>query len=92
MNNYHQLSLDVINDKIFKNIPFSKKEVCDEILSKGGILRVGICVTIGDYLEKLVENEVISFDMTMERYYTTQKFINEHGIITGAKLSGGFVR
>jgi len=55
MGKIHEKSFEVINTRLNKGIGerFTQKEICDEILEKGGILRVDVGVTIKDYLECL---------------------------------------
>jgi len=69
----HEIAIDVINNHIFSSEPFSYEEVTEEIVEKGGILRVSIGVTIGMYLKKLVTLKVISFDPNTSTFKATKR-------------------
>jgi len=58
----------VVDERIAKGEDFSLKEVQDEILSKGGILRVAPTVTIRDYLKNLEEKAVLKYNPSKDNY------------------------
>lgn len=55
----HEIACIVINERIYSFRPFNYDLLCQEIIEKGGILRVAILVTIRDRLEDLVRYGVI---------------------------------
>ena len=63
MGKIHEISYTVINTRIDKGVGtrFTVKEVCDEIIKKGGILRVAIGITIKDYLDSLNVVGILNF-------------------------------
>jgi hypothetical protein len=61
MGQIHAIAIDCINDKISSGEDFTYVSICDEIVFKGGILRVSIGVTIGMYLKNLVRLKILSF-------------------------------
>ena len=52
----------VIDKRINKGKEFSLNEVQDEILNRGGILRVAPAVTVQDYLKNLEEKAVLKYN------------------------------
>ena len=70
----HEIAIDVIDRHISSKEPFTYDEITNEIVNEGGILRVSIGVTIGMYLQKLVNQNVVSFDPS------TSKFV---GLVSG---------
>lgn len=57
----HSLSIEVINIFIETKKPFSLEQVEQVILFYGGVLRVGICYPIKEYLHNLREKGFLSF-------------------------------
>lgn len=48
---------------------FSLEEVCDEILRRGGILRISMGVTISEFLDDFVIRKIIKFSNKTGKYY-----------------------
>jgi len=61
--NLYLLSKGVVQAFIKQKKQFTYEEIKQEILKRKGIMRVGTCVTILDYLKKFEKNEVLRFEL-----------------------------
>jgi len=77
----HQIALRVINSHIDSGKKFTYDQVKDEILKKGGILRISFGVTIRMYLKNLDEIGLLTFDPNVGKYSVVQNALQNHVIM-----------
>ncbi len=66
------IALEIINQKLGDKEIFSPKSLNQEILEKGGLLRIEIGVTIIEYLGELVSVGVLDYSETENLFIPTE--------------------
>ena len=77
----HQIALRVINSHIDSGKKFTYEQVREDILNRGGILRISIGVTIRMYLKNLDEIGLLTFDPKEGEYSVVQNALQNHVIM-----------
>ncbi|MFW6247100.1 MAG: hypothetical protein ACOC22_02915 [bacterium] len=68
MSKEHTIALKVIKEKIKNNKSFSFDELQDEIIERGGILRISPGYSVGEYVIGLEEDGIIEFDPDSKKF------------------------
>jgi hypothetical protein len=61
-------ALEVVEQKIRENKDFSFDELQNDIINKGGVLRVSPGHTVGEYISELEEEGILSFNKKTKRF------------------------
>jgi len=64
----HDIAKQTVENQINSGKPFSYEEVKDQIISKGGILRVSNGFTLGEFIEKLEDRGIVSYNSGIDKF------------------------
>jgi DNA-directed RNA polymerase delta subunit len=68
MENQHDIALSVVKHHLLNKNSFTYSEIQQEVLECGGILRIGINFTLGEYITELEEDNLIKFNPVTTKY------------------------
>lgn len=63
-----EIAKKTIDDYLNKGKPFTYNELCDNIINKGGVLRVYSMMTVREYLKELIDDKIIFYNVYNETY------------------------
>lgn len=62
MSKEHDIALKTVNDKIKHHESFSWDSLQEEIIKNGGILRISVGYTVGEYITELEDDGILAFN------------------------------
>ena len=65
----HSTALEVVKSKLREKQDFSFEELQNDILNKGGVLRIAPGFTVGEYVTELEEDGFIEFDPAKGQFH-----------------------
>jgi hypothetical protein len=77
MSTQHEITLSVVKHHLLNRNSFTYSEIQQEIIECGGILRIGIGFTLGEYLTELEEDNLIKYNFSTGIFdiYSKKKII-----------------
>lgn len=74
----HDIAMQTINEHLDSYHWFTYDELTDKIILNGGILRTSICVTIRDYLEKIMAVGILLHKPGSDSYIMNPLWLTYH--------------
>lgn len=68
MGKQHDIALSVVKHHLLNKNSFTYSEIQQEIIECGGILRIGVGFTLGEYLTELEEDNLIKFNSVTSKF------------------------
>ena len=77
MNKDHKIARKTMSEYMERGEPFSYQEIQEDIVNRGGILRLDTNYTLGEHIEKLQEEGMLRFDPDKKKFIPQEGYYSK---------------